>query len=165
MAIAAIRTHLLEHTLSEPFGFSQWTYGKRNALLVEIVDDSGAIGWGECYGPGAVTQGAIHDFYAPLLIRWNPLRNEAAWHHCWQASLDFARKGIMMGAVSGLDMALLDLKGKLLDVSMSELIGGRVRDSLGCYATGMYFKDLGEDALLERSSWRRRGTSRRVIAP
>ena len=147
--IHCIRPSRLQHKLDEPFGFSQWHYDTRNALLVEIVDDSGASGWGECYGPAEVTQSAIDSFYAPLLIGWNPLQNEAAWQYCWRASLDFAIKGIMMGAMSGLDMAMLDLKGKLLNVSASELMGGRVRDSVSCYATGMYFRKTPEPELLD----------------
>lgn len=147
--IKSIRTYRLQHKLEESFGFSQWHYDVRNALLVEIVDDSGAVGWGECYGPAEVTQCGINSFYAPLLIGWDPLRNEAAWQHCWRASLDFARKGVMMGGMSGLDMALLDLKGKLLGASVSELMGGRMRESVKCYATGMYFRKLPEPELLD----------------
>jgi D-galactarolactone cycloisomerase len=79
----------------------------------------------------------------------DPLKNEALWQHCWRASLDFAMKGPMMGAISGLDMALLDLKGKLLGVSVSELMGGRLRDEVACYATGMYFRKHPEDALID----------------
>jgi D-galactarolactone cycloisomerase len=149
MTIKCIRTYLLCHQLEESFGFSQWHYDQRNALLVEMVDASGAVGWGECYGPATVTQCAIDTFYAPLLLGWNPLKNEAAWSHCWRASLDFALKGPMMGAISGLDMALLDLKGKLLGVSASELMGGRQRDTVACYATGMYFRKQPESQLLE----------------
>lgn len=148
--IECIRTYRLQHKLDEPFGFSQWHYDVRNALLVEVVDSSGASGWGECYGPSEVTQCGINSFYAPLLVGWDPLRNEAAWQHCWRASLDFARKGVMMGAMSGLDMAMLDLKGKLLGASVSELMGGRVRDKVDCYATGMYFAKIEEDALLDK---------------
>lgn len=147
--IKTIKTYRLQHKLEESFGFSQWHYDTRNALLVEVIDDSGAVGWGECYGPAEVTQSAISSMYAPLLIGWDPLRNEAAWQHCWRASLDFAMKGILMGAMSGLDMAMLDLKGKLLKVSASELMGGRLRDRVTCYATGMYFRKQGEDHLLE----------------
>lgn len=149
MGISCIRTHRLRHKLEEPFGFSQWHYDVRNALIVEVVDDSGATGWGECYGPAAVTQSAIDSFYAPLLLGWDPLRNEAAWNHCWRASLDFARRGVMMGAMSGLDMAFLDLKGKLLGVAAAELMGGRLRDEVPCYATGMYFRRMPEEQLLE----------------
>lgn len=147
--ITCIRTYRLQHKLEESFGFSQWHYDIRNALLVELVDDSGASGWGECYGPAEVTQCGINSFYAPLLIGWDPLHNEAAWQHCWRASLDFARKGVMMGAMSGIDMAMLDLKGKLLNVSASELMGGRVRNEVQCYATGMYFRKQPEPKLLE----------------
>ncbi|MGJ8653473.1 MAG: mandelate racemase/muconate lactonizing enzyme family protein [Opitutaceae bacterium] len=147
--IECIRTYRLQHKLDESFGFSQWHYDTRNALLIEVVDDSGSSGWGECYGPAEVTQSAVNSFYAPLLIGWNPLQNEAAWQHCWRASLDFAMKGVMMGAISGLDMALLDLKGKLLGVSVSELMGGRVRDEVACYATGMYFRKVPEEDLLK----------------
>lgn len=147
--IERIRTYRLRHQLEKSFGFSQWHYDTRNALLVEVVDDSGASGWGECYGPAEVTQSAVDSFYAPLLIGWDPLRNEAAWQHCWRASLDFARNGIMMGAISGLDMALLDLKGKRLGVSASELMGGRMRDTIECYATGMYFRKAPETELLD----------------
>jgi D-galactarolactone cycloisomerase len=147
--IECIRTYRLQHKLDEPFGFSQWHYDTRNALLVEIVDGSGAVGWGECYGPAEITQSAVDSFYAPLLVGWDPLQNEAAWQHCWRASLDFAIQGVMMGAMSGLDMALLDLKGKLLGVSVSELMGGRVRDQVACYATGMYFRKMPEPELFE----------------
>ncbi|MEM8893615.1 MAG: mandelate racemase/muconate lactonizing enzyme family protein [Bacteroidota bacterium] len=147
--IECIRTYRLHYQLEQSFGFSQWHYESRNGLLVELIDSSGAIGWGECYGPSDVTQSAIDSFYAPLLIGWDPLRNEAAWQHCWRASLDFARKGIMMGAMSGLDMAMLDLKGKLLNVSASELMGGRLRDEVKCYATGMYFRKVSEADLMK----------------
>jgi len=147
--IQSIKTYRLQHKLDEPFGFSQWHYDTRNALLIEIVDESGAVGWGECYGPAEVTQSAVNSFYAPLLLGWDPLQNEAAWQHCWRASLDFAMKGPMMGAISGLDMAMFDLKGKLLGVSASELMGGRVRENVLCYATGMYFRKQPENQLLE----------------
>jgi len=148
--IECIRTYRLQHKLEEPFGFSQWHYDTRNALLVEVIDGSGACGWGECYGPATVTQNAIATIYAPMLLGWDALRNEAAWQHCWKATLDFAIGGVMMGAISGLDMALLDLKGKLLGVSVSELMGGRVRDRVQCYATGMYFRKMPESNLTKK---------------
>jgi D-galactarolactone cycloisomerase len=67
----------------------------------------------------------------------------------WQWSLDFARGGIMMGAMSGIDMALWDLKGKSLGLSVSELMGGRYCDMVPAYATGMYYRDIPEDALID----------------
>jgi D-galactarolactone cycloisomerase len=148
MKIAAIRTYLLQTPLEQPFGFSQWYYSQRANLLVAVETDEGCVGWGECYGPGPVTQSAIETLYAPLLIGRDPLKNEAAWQHCWRAALDFSRKGILMGALSGIDMALMDLKGKATGLSVSELMGGRLRDTVPCYATGMYFSNKSEDELL-----------------
>ena len=147
--IESIRTYLLEHNLNEPIGFSQWYYTKRKALLIEIVDSSGAIGWGECYGPAGVTQSAVETFYAPLLIGKNALENESLWNSLWHASHDFSMKGVMMGAISGLDMALLDLKGKLLNVSAAVLMGGTGKKEIDGYATGMYFTQKDDHALLE----------------
>ena len=149
MKIDCIRTHHLRDKLDEPFGFSQWYYSTRNTLLVEIIADDGTTGWGECYGPAEVYQAAITSFYAPRLLGLDPLATDRLWHDMWQSSLDFARGGVMMGAMSGIDMALWDLKGKALGLSVSELMGGRYRDSLPCYATGMYFKDMPEDALID----------------
>jgi D-galactarolactone cycloisomerase len=118
-------------------------------LWVEIIADDGTTGWGECYGPAEVYQAAISSFYAPRLLKLDPLATDRLWHSMWQWSLDFARGGIMMGAMSGIDIALWDLKGKSLGLSVSELMGGCYRDTLSCYATGMYYRDMPEDALIE----------------
>jgi D-galactarolactone cycloisomerase len=148
--IEGIRTYRLEHQLDEPFGFSQWSYSTRRALLVEVLAEGGASGWGECYGPAEVTQKAITSFYAPLLRGREALATDAIWHALWQASCDYARRGVMMGAISGIDMALWDLKGKVLGLPCAELMGGRLREQVPCYATGMYFKEMPEEQLIDR---------------
>ncbi|WP_096084620.1 mandelate racemase/muconate lactonizing enzyme family protein [Agaribacterium haliotis] len=147
MKIDCIRTYHLRCELKAPFGFSQWYYGQRNVLVVEVVSD-GVSGWGECYGPADVIQGCVEKFYASRIVGMNPVATDAIWQHMWRSSLDFARAGVMMAAMSGIDMALWDLKGKLLGQSVSELMGGRQRDKVSCYATGMYYLDLPEDKLL-----------------
>lgn len=148
MKIACIRTHHLRCQLDKPFGFSQWSYDQRNVLVIEVVTECGISGWGECYGPADVTQAAVECFYAPRILGMDALATDVIWQHMWRASLDFARGGIMMGAMSGLDMALWDLKGKALGLSVSQLMGGCHRDIVPCYATGMYYLDMPEDELL-----------------
>jgi len=135
--------------LDEPFGFSQWSYDQRNVLLVEVIADGGECGWGECYGPAEVIQAAVASFYAPRLIGADPLATDVVWHAMWRASLDFARGGVMMAAMSGIDMALWDLKGRATGAPVCELMGGRYRDRVPCYATGMYFKEMPEAELIE----------------
>ena len=53
--------------------------------------------------------------------------------------LDFARRGVLMAAISALDIALWDLKGKLLGTPVHVLLGGARRSRVNVYATGMYF--------------------------
>lgn len=149
MIIQCIRTHHLECPVEQPFGFSQWYYDKRNTLLVEVIADTGETGWGECYGPASVNQAAVSGFYAPLLIGRDALQTDMLWHSMWQASLDFARGGIMMAAMSGLDMALWDLKGKALGLSVSQMMGGAYVDRVEGYATGMYFSKRPERELID----------------
>ncbi|TWU64644.1 mandelate racemase/muconate lactonizing enzyme family protein [Crateriforma conspicua] len=160
--IATIRTYHLRDHLEEPFGFSQWYYDTRNTLWVEIVAEDGTTGWGECYGPSEVYQTAIDRFYAPRLLGQDALATDRNWQLMWRASLDFARGGVMMGAMSGIDMALWDLRGKILNQSVCEMMGGRHCDTVPCYATGMYFKDMPEDDLIrsivdEASSYQQQG--------
>lgn len=162
MKIECIRTHHLRCRLEEPFAFSQWSYDERNVLLVEVITDSGASGWGECYGPAEVIQAAVTSFYAPRVIGADPRAVDVLWHTMWRSSLDFARGGVMMAAMSGIDMALWDLRGRTLGLRLCDLMGGCHRDRIPCYATGMYFKDLCDaeliDALVaEAASYREQG--------
>lgn len=134
--------------LSEAFSFSQWTYDQRNVLVVELVTDTGISGWGECYGPAEVLQAAVASFYADKILGEDALATEVIWHKMWKRSFDFARAGVLTAAMSGIDMALWDLKGKILDLSLSQLFGGQYRDRVPCYATGAYFRDIPEEDLL-----------------
>lgn len=145
MKIESIKTYHLRSYLQKPFGFSQWTYDQRNVLIVEVKTDSGLSGWGECYGPAELIQTAIEKFYAPKILGLNPLHNEVVWYSMWSASLDFARSGIMMAAMSGIDMALWDAKGKAFNVSCSTLMGGASQATVPCYATGMYYRASNEE--------------------
>lgn len=148
MKIQRIKTHHVRCHLKQPFGFSQWSYDQRNVLLIEVIADNGQSGWGECYGPADVIQACVEKFYGPRILGMNSLESDVVWHHMWRASLDFARSGVMMAAMSGVDMALWDLKGKILGQSVSTLMGGKLRKQVPCYATGMYFQDMPEDMLL-----------------
>jgi D-galactarolactone cycloisomerase len=146
--IDCIRTYHVRYELPEPFSYSQLEFRARNCLLVEVLAD-GTSGWGEAYGPAEVGQAAVTSYYAPLLLGTDPADIESLWHTMWQSSIDFSRHGPMMGAISALDMALWDLKGKSLSVPVWSLMGGRFREAVPCYITRMYFQDLPDEALVE----------------
>ena len=106
----------------------------RNWVFVRIeTDQPGLIGWGEAsmeWRTRAVV-GAVEDL-APLVIGEDPMRVE----HLWQ-SLDrhpfFLGGAIGMSALSGIDQALHDIRGKELGVPLHVLLGGLVRDRLRMY--------------------------------
>ncbi|MBK1877787.1 mandelate racemase/muconate lactonizing enzyme family protein [Pelagicoccus mobilis] len=96
--------------------------------IIEIETDAGISGIGEGGSPDLVSQ------LARFLIGEDPLRIEHLWQTLFRA--DFYPAGReLTHALGGLDMALWDIKGKLLDVPVYQLLGGRYRDHIECYAT------------------------------
>lgn len=140
MKIAEIRTHLLEHTLDTAFESASMRFTKRQHVLVEIICDDGTVGWGECLGP-ARPNAAVVEAYAPHLIGRNPLETEILWQELYNLLRDQGQRGLTMTALSGIDVALWDIKGKHFDVPVSVLLGGRVRNSVRAYATGSFRRD------------------------
>jgi D-galactarolactone cycloisomerase len=141
--ITNIEAYVVEQQLEQPFAFSQWKYERRSICLVRIVAEDGTHGWGEGYGPAAVIKAGI-DFLKPLVIGRDPLATSAIWQGMYLRTLDHARSGTLMASISAIDIALWDLKGKLLGQPVHALLGGKRRDRVRVYATGMYFTAGGE---------------------
>lgn len=149
MEISAIECFPLRTDLSRAIGFSQWYYTAKNNCLLKITCADGTVGWGECYGPNLAIAAAVEHHFKPLLIGKNPLQHEQLWNLMWRAYHDFNRHGIFMAAISGLDIALWDIKAKALQVPLRTLLGGS-DEPVPCYATGMYYRnDKPEAAMLE----------------
>ncbi|MDE3121675.1 MAG: mandelate racemase/muconate lactonizing enzyme family protein [Paracoccaceae bacterium] len=150
MKIARVRTHLLEHRLAVPFESASMRFDRRSHVLVEIVCDDGTVGWGECLGP-ARPNAAVVAAYAPWLIGQDPLETEKIWLTCYNALRDQGQRGLTITALSGIDVALWDIKGKHFGVPVSTLLGGRWRDSVRAYATGSFKRD-GVDRVEDNAS-------------
>ena len=140
MIIEKIETFILKDKLSKSFFFSQWEYSERCICIVKITASNGQIGWGEGYGPATVLEAGIQ-FLKPLVIGQNPLENEVIWSTMYRKTLDYARRGILVASISAIDIALWDLKGKILGLPVSTLLGGAHRTHIKPYATGLYFTD------------------------
>ncbi|MEM6803088.1 MAG: mandelate racemase/muconate lactonizing enzyme family protein [Bacteroidota bacterium] len=140
MKIISVESFILTDKLSESFYFSQWEYAERQICIVKITSDTGHIGWGEGYGPANIIKAGI-EYISPFVINQNPLENETIWNTMYRKTLDFARRGILLSAISAIDIALWDLKGKILEQPIYLLLGGKKRDSVTPYATGMYFSN------------------------
>ncbi|GGZ83577.1 mandelate racemase/muconate lactonizing enzyme family protein [Algibacter mikhailovii] len=140
MTIEKIETFILKDKLSQSFFFSQWEYSERCICVVKVTASNGQYGWGEGYGPATVLEAGIK-LIAPFVIGEDPLMNEVIWNKMYRKTLDFARRGVLMASVSAIDIAIWDLKGKLLGLPVSTLLGGAHRDKIQPYATGFYFMD------------------------
>lgn len=142
MKIKSVETFILTDKLSESFYFSQWEYAERQICIVKVTSDTGHVGWGEGYGPAKIIKAGI-EYISPFVINQNPLENETIWNTLYRRTLDFARRGILLSAISAIDIAIWDLKGKILGQPVYLLLGGKKRDSVTPYATGMYFSNKG----------------------
>jgi len=143
MKITNVRTHVLEAALSKPFAYSRAWYDTRTAMLVEIETDVGLTGWGECYGPARMTAAVVQSM-ASWLIGENPLRTDFLWQSIYARLRDHGQKGVVVEGLSGVDIALWDIKGKRFGVPVYQLLGGAFRTEVQAYATGLYRQKSGD---------------------
>src|SRR5213596_250410 len=148
MKIREIRTWVLRHELpeAEVFGSSKGWHTVRQALVVEILTEEGLSGFGEAYGPPAVNRTLVDEVYAPRLVGKNALEHAVLWEDLYTTFRDYGRKGWPVAAISAIDIALWDLKGKALRQPVSRLLGGPFRTQVRAYATGLYRHRVADNA-------------------
>ena len=137
--IKSIESFVLTDKLDESFYFSQWEYSERKICIVKITTNTGHVGWGEGYGPAGIIHAGI-EHLKPYVIGQNPLETETIWSTMYRRTLDYARRGVLVSAISAIDVALWDLKGKIMEQPVHLLLGGKKRDNIIPYATGLYFR-------------------------
>jgi D-galactarolactone cycloisomerase len=151
--ITDVRAHVLRSPLPQPFAFSQGWVPSRSATLVEVLTDEGVTGWGEalCQGlqPPEIAAAAINHVLRDLVVGADPLEPEVLWHRMYHQTRDYGQKGAVIGAISGIDIALWDIAGKVRREPVARLLGGMFRTRVEAYATGFYrVKGKGEASRL-----------------
>jgi L-alanine-DL-glutamate epimerase-like enolase superfamily enzyme len=111
-------------------------------LVVEIECDDGTIGIGNAALAPHATKTTIDTYLKPLLIGADPLDSEYLWQSMYRRTLPFGRKGIGMTAISAVDLAIWDAKGKILRQPVFRLIGGRTKPKIPVYASRLYSQPL-----------------------
>ena len=153
MKIVKIKSHVLQHELSAELGYSQQYYKSRTAHLVEVQTDEGIIGWGECFGPGNVAianKSIVENVIQPMIIGMNPCEREVIWHRVYNLLRDHGQKGMPLQALSGIDIALWDIAGKIAGQPVFQLIGGKFRDQVPVYGYGMMLRKGSINSLCSR---------------
>jgi D-galactarolactone cycloisomerase len=153
MRIRDVRAHYLRAELEQPFGWSVYTTPIRQALLVEVLTDDGLVGWGEA-GSGTLPltgKRFLEEVLRPLAVGLDPFDVNVLWQTA-QATFDRAGwgGGLAVQALSGLEVALWDLMGKATGRPVCQLLGGRVRDRVQAYATGLYYYPTAPDPTAAR---------------
>ena len=139
LTIARVEAVGVEAPLEEPFGYAQAWVETRTATLVRIEASDGTVGWGECWGPVAGTREVVEEVLGPHVLGQDPREVERLYDRLYDVGRATYQTVVPLPAISGIDLALWDLAGKLRDEPASTLLGGRRREAVRPYATGHYF--------------------------
>ncbi len=120
----------------------------QTTLFVEVATDAGLVGLGLSEAPG--TRYVIEQVLKPLLIGRDPLQHERLWEEMFWAIRSYGRKGLALCALSAIDIALWDLKGKIFDVPLYRLLG-EYTDTVPVYGSGGW-THLSETALVREQA-------------
>jgi D-galactarolactone cycloisomerase len=156
--ITAIGLHLVECRLPEPQGTATAFFDRRAALLVEVRTDEGVSGWGETWHSPAAAWTIIETSLASAIFGQDPFEYRRLWT-AMHARLGYERQGPGLMALSAVDMALWDLRGRALGQPIARLLGGPLRTRVPAYASGPFLKP-GRDPY---RAYRRE--AERIIAP
>src|SRR5712692_11970355 len=158
MKIAAIRTIALACNVDPPYASAAGVQARRAGLLVEIETDEGIVGIGEAGIGGGVTAAVIEKDLAPLLVGEDPLLIEGLWQKMFARTRQYGRRGLVMQAISGIDIALWDIAGKVAKLPVYRLFGG-CRDRVEAYASGGFYQEgkSVDDLAGEAEGYRARG--------
>jgi L-alanine-DL-glutamate epimerase-like enolase superfamily enzyme len=129
----------------------------QDALIVRVITDAGVTGIGEVDSSPLAVKGAIEGPFShttacglrELLIGEDPFATEYLWHKMYRGNIYGGRRGAGLHAMSGIDMALWDIKGKALGLPIWRLLGGGFHRRIRVYASSLFGetpKETGERA-------------------
>jgi len=118
----------------------------QDALIVRVETDAGITGLGEVDSAPLAAKGAIEGPFshtaacglAQLVVGEDPFETERLWHKMYRGNIYGGRRGAGLHAMSGIDMALWDIKGKALGLPVWKLLGGGFHRTIRCYASSLF---------------------------
>lgn len=135
---------------ARPLVNAMHTYAFSTAGVVEVQTDEGITGWGAVTDPmlegGARVVAEFVRALEPLLVGRDPLAHEARWADLWVPKI-LGRRGFETRVISGIDIALWDVKAKTAGLPLWRLLGA-ARDRVPVYVAGGYYYDADDHARL-----------------
>lgn len=166
MKISSVSAHLLHTEIPEEFRVESGAGLKlaRQMCLVRIETDSGLVGFGSPSGPYdlGLLKRIVENVIGPHLIGEPVADHARLWHQIYRGEItrNLGTRGIGVAALSGVDMALWDLRGKSAGEPLYELLGGLYHcDGVRSYASSIYWRLEPAEAAAEAMSWIERGFS------
>ena len=137
MKIERIELHQLVGHIDAPYKSSMAWKTTRNTLAVKVIANDGTYGWGET---GTDAKGFAE--IAEGIIGENPENFGSIWQSIVNTRYQGGGyAGIASNVASAIDIALHDLVGKARGLPVHELLGGKVRDRISTYATGLFYTE------------------------
>ncbi len=167
MKIKDVKTYVLQATLeNQGFGWSQRVTDRRQTAICVVTTDEGITGLGEAFyfaGPASLAADMIDNALGPLIVGKDPLDTGVIWDFLYNWTRDQGMKGLTISALSAVDIALWDIKGKALELPVHKLLGGAYRRQARVYATGLYepqnVPDITEALVKEALGYKEAGFS------
>ncbi|MFY0687474.1 MAG: mandelate racemase/muconate lactonizing enzyme family protein [Cyclobacteriaceae bacterium] len=130
--------------------------GSGSQLIIKVETDSGIYGWGASglSGRELAVVGAI-EHYRPLVLGRDPFQISAIWQDLYRGQY-FEGGRVLTAAISAIDIALHDIKGKAMEVPVYELLGGKHRDRIECFASLRFAEEeelIEKGKLLVKEGW------------
>ncbi|MDE2927549.1 MAG: mandelate racemase/muconate lactonizing enzyme family protein [Acidobacteriota bacterium] len=140
------------------------TAGTQDTVIIRIRTDEGLEGIGEADASPEVVKSIIDAPYShtiacglrEILIGEDPLDTDRIWSKMYRRTMYYGRRGVVITAMAGVDLALWDLKGKLFNQPVWRLLGGRHHDGIPAYASILFGRDGSETREIAQR-WREAG--------
>lgn len=126
--------------------------GTQDALIIKVDTDEGIVGIGEVDSSPHVVKAVVeapmsHDTACglkELLLGEDPFEVEKLWRKMYKGSFYYGRRGAAIHAISGIDIALWDIMGKVLNKPVWKLLGGSLEKSIRVYASTLFPESIKE---------------------
>ena len=140
------------------------TAGTQDTVIIRIRTDDGLEGIGEADASPEVVKSIIDAPFShtiacglrEILIGEDPLDTDRIWSKMYRRTMYYGRRGVVITAMAGVDLALWDLKGKALNQPIWRLLGGRHHDRIPAYASILFGRDGSETREIAHR-WREAG--------
>lgn len=118
----------------------------RSTNLLQVDTDEGVSGIGSASGNGEMVEAIVSKVLKPMLVGMDPTDIDAIWDKAYYRGghKEFGTRGVGVIALSGVDIALWDILGKVRGQPLYKLLGGKVRDKVPVYATALYPEEVSK---------------------